>query len=204
MEGAHFKATGTLVSLSESNLVDCNQDNMDCKYGGWVDKAFEYVITNGGIDTEASYPYVARNGTCKFNPANVGATINSYTNVHCPNGSELHLQQAVATVGPVSVAIDARYFQHYHSGIYHNDMCSSQSLNHAVLAVGYGSDQTGAIKDYWLVKNSWGTGWGMNGYIKMSRNNNNNCGIATDASYPSMESMYSLSQVSANALSVSD
>jgi len=185
MEGAHFKATGKLVSLSEQNLVDCSgpEGNMGCD-GGLMDQAFNYTVINKGIDTEASYPYTAMDGTCKFNASNVGATIKSWTDV--ASGSEPDLQKAVATVGPVSVAIDASQytFQLYSSGIYHDDNCSSQFLDHGVLAVGYGSAKTGTIKDYWLVKNSWGTDWGMKGYIKMSRNNNNNCGIATSASYP--------------------
>jgi len=185
MEGAHFKATGKLVSLSEQNLVDCSQPegNMGCD-GGLMDQAFNYTVINKGIDTEASYKYTAMDGTCKFNASNVGATIKSWTDV--ASGSEPDLQKAVATVGPVSVAIDASQytFQLYSSGIYHDDNCSSQFLDHGVLAVGYGSAKSGTIKDYWLVKNSWGTDWGMKGYIKMSRNNNNNCGIATQASYP--------------------
>jgi cathepsin L len=185
MEGAHFKATGKLVSLSEQNLVDCSQaeGNMGCD-GGLMDQAFNYTVINKGIDTEASYPYTAMDGTCKFNASNVGATIKSWTDV--PTGSEADLQKAVATVGPVSVAIDASQysFQLYKSGIYNEPACSSQFLDHGVLAVGYGSKKTGTIKDYWLVKNSWGTDWGMEGYIEMSRNNNNNCGIATAASYP--------------------
>merc|ERR1711936_86241 len=185
IEGAHFKATGKLVSLSEQNLVDCSdaEGNMGCD-GGLMDQAFNYTVINKGIDTEASYPYKAMDGTCKFSASNVGATIKSWTDV--ASGSEPDLQKAVATVGPVSVAIDASQytFQLYAGGVYHDDNCSSQFLDHGVLAVGYGSVKTGPIKDYWLVKNSWGTDWGIKGYIKMSRNNNNNCGIATSASYP--------------------
>merc|ERR1719430_2003342 len=153
-----------------------------------MDQAFNYTVINKGVDTEASYKYTAMDGTCKFNASNVGATIKSWTDV--ASDSEPDLQKAVATVGPVSVAIDASQytFQLYSSGIYHDDNCSSQFLDHGVLAVGYGSAKTGAIKDYCLVKNSWGTDWGMKGYIKMSRNNNNNCGIATSASYPESSS----------------
>jgi len=187
MEGAHFKATGKLVSLSEQNLVDCSdaEGNMGCE-GGLMDQAFNYTVINKGIDTEASYPYKAIDQTCMFNASNVGATISKWTDV--PTGSEPDLQKAIATVGPISVGIDASQysFQLYSSGIYYEPSCSSQFLDHGVLAVGYGSAKSGQYKDYYLVKNSWGTDWGMKGYIKMSRNRNNNCGIATQASYPTV------------------
>merc|ERR1719187_3064954 len=185
MEGAHFKATGKLVSLSEQNLVDCSdaEGNMGCD-GGLMDQAFNYTVINKGIDTEASYPYKAVDQKCMFNASNVGATISSWTDI--PTGSEPDLQKAIATVGPISVGIDASQytFQLYAGGIYYDENCSSQFLDHGVLAVGYGSKKSGQYKDYYLVKNSWGTDWGMKGYIEMSRNRNNNCGIATQASYP--------------------
>lgn len=70
----------------------------------------------------------------------------------------------------------------YKEGVYHSNSCSNTDLNHAVLVVGYGTSDKG--EDYWLVKNSWGLKWGMNGYIMMSRNKGNNCGIASLGSYP--------------------
>jgi len=185
MEGAHFKKTGKLVSLSEQNLVDCSdaEGNMGCD-GGLMDQAFNYTVINKGIDTEASYPYKAIDQKCMFNATNVGTTISSWTDI--PTGSEPDLQKAIATVGPISVGIDASQytFQLYKSGIYYDPNCSSQFLDHGVLAVGYGSKKTGQYKDYYLVKNSWGKDWGMEGYIEMSRNRDNNCGIATQSSYP--------------------
>jgi len=182
LEGQHSKKTGKLVSLSEQQLVDCSGKfgNYGCM-GGLMDNAFRYIKANGGIDTEASYPYEARDGHCRFKPADIGATVAGYTDI--PEGDEAALTQAIATVGPISVAIDASHFsfQLYHTGVYYEKRCSSTRLDHGVLAVGYGTEDG---QDFYWVKNSWGVSWGQKGYIKMARNRKNNCGIATQASYP--------------------
>ena len=147
-----------------------------------MDQAFTYIKVNNGIDTEDSYPYKAVDQKCKFSAANVGATDTGFTDV--TSGSEADLETAIATIGPISVAIDASHssFQLYKSGIYHEKKCSSTQLDHGVTAVGYGADSTGA--KFYIVKNSWGTSWGSQGYIMMSKEMKNNCGIATAASYP--------------------
>jgi len=182
LEGQTFKKTGKLVSLSEQNLVDCSRSfgNNGCQ-GGLMDNAFRYIKANGGIDTEESYPYEAKNLKCRFTKENVGATDTGFIDIK--QGDENDLMKALATVGPVSVAIDASHmsFQLYRSGVYDERKCSSEQLDHGVLAVGYGTYNG---KDYWLVKNSWGPKWGKEGYIMMSRNKDNQCGIATSASYP--------------------
>jgi cathepsin L len=184
LEGQHFKKEGKLVSLSEQNLVDCSrpQGNLGCD-GGLMDQGFDYIKSNGGIDTEESYPYKAVDGQCKFNKDNVGATLTGYTDVK--SGDEDALVEAIATQGPISVAIDASHmgFQLYKSGVYNQLFCSSSRLDHGVAAVGYGSEDG---KDFYIVKNSWGTVWGMDGYILMSRNKKNQCGIATQASFPTV------------------
>jgi len=181
-EGCHQIAMKTLIGLSEQNLVDCSQSegNEGCE-GGLMDDAFKYIIANKGIDTENSYPYTAEDGTCHYSASNCGTTITSYTDV--AEGSEPDLQVAVEGA-PVSVAIDAgeASFQAYTSGVYYEPECSSTQLDHGVLAVGWGEASEGGA--YWIVKNSWGVDWGMEGYIWMARNRNNNCGIATMASYP--------------------
>lgn len=148
-----------------------------------MDYAFQYIKSNHGIDTEKSYPYEGKVGKCRYTSKNTGATDSGFVDI--PSGNEEKLKQAVATIGPVSVAIDASHptFQFYSEGVYDEPDCNSTELDHGVLVVGYGVDDE-TNEEYWLVKNSWGRAWGQGGYIKMSRNKENQCGIATAASYP--------------------
>lgn len=185
IEGAWAIKKGSLISLSEQQLMDCSSayGTHGCS-GGWMISAFVYVIENG-ICTEDSYPYTAKDGTtCK--PCRKVVRINGFVDVSSNN--EAALKGAVAKQ-PVSVAIqaDARSFQFYKSGVY-NDINCGFNLNHGVLIVGYG---TTSGKDYWTVKNSWGPKWGESGYIKIARNDNRTdrrglCGIAMYPAYPTI------------------
>lgn len=183
LEGQLAKTTGRLVDLSPQNLVDCSSKygNKGCS-GGFFHRAFQYVIDNQGIDSDAAYPYAGRQQACRYNPAYRAANCSTYR--WLPQGNEATLKQAIAVVGPISVAIDATRpkFTLYRSGVYDDASCS-QNVNHAVLVVGYGTLNG---QDYWLVKNSWGTTFGDEGYIRMVRNKNDQCGIALYACYPVM------------------
>ncbi|KAA8528693.1 hypothetical protein F0562_036048 [Nyssa sinensis] len=182
MEGINKIVTGSLVSLSEQELVDCDRSyNSGCG-GGLMDYTYQFVIENHGIDTEEDYPYIGGERSCnKQKMKRHVVTIDSYRDV--PSNDEKQLLQAVATQ-PVSVGIcgSERAFQLYSKGIF-SGPCST-SLDHAVLIVGFGSENG---VDYWIVKNSWGTNWGMDGYIHILRNSGNSqgvCGINMLASYP--------------------
>ena len=148
-----------------------------------MSNAFEYIIQNGGITTEESYPYAAMQEICDTETQkNNAATINSYEMV--PENDEDALLKAVANQ-PVSVALDGsgQTFKFYKGGVFTGD-CGTD-LTHAVTIVGYGTTEEGT--DYWLVKNSWGETWGENGYMKIQRDVNTPgglCGIAKKASYP--------------------
>ncbi|XP_077432422.1 cathepsin S, ortholog2, tandem duplicate 1 isoform X2 [Vanacampus margaritifer] len=183
LEGQLARTTGQLLDLSPQNLMDCSgkYGNRGCN-GGFISAAFRYVIDNGGIDSEESYPYMGRSGQCRYSAAQRAANCSRY--IALPKGDEGALKQTLAVVGPISVSIDAsrRTFAFYSSGVYDDPLCS-QKVNHAVLAVGYGTLNG---KKFWLVKNSWGTSFGDRGYIRMSRDKSNQCGIGHYACYPVM------------------
>lgn len=182
LEGHHAIKTGQLVALSEQNLIDCTLGepyrNSGCK-GGFMNSSYQYVIENGGIDTEEAYPYKVREAKCQFNKNAVGATARGYTEIEA--GNEEALRDAVQTKGPVSVAMfaTARSFVFYKRGVYAESRCKEP--NHAVLVIGYGTENG---IEYWHVKNSWGVKWGEQGFFKIRRNFKNHCGIASYASYP--------------------
>lgn len=191
LEGQWFLKKGKLVSLSEQNLVDCStaSPNKGCD-GGNPAPAFQYIMSNGGIDTSAAYPYDSMNtqhgrNTCRFKSSGVGAQDSGYVQV--AQGDEAALKDAVANIGPISAMIDATplHVQFPPTGVIgiNDSTCKTdpKQLNHFVLVVGYGTLNN---QDYWLIKNSWGKGWGDQGYAKMARNKKNYCGIASFATYP--------------------
>lgn len=169
--------------LSEQQLVDCAQafDNHGCN-GGLPSHAFEYIRAAGGIDTEFHYPYQGKDGTCAFTgdaKKNAGAAFEPKSagigaqvvggSVNITVGDEAALKYAIATHGPVSIAFQvATDFRDYKSGVYTSTICKNSpgDVNHAVLAVGYGTDPVTNM-DYWLVKNSWDYYWGDEGFFKI-------------------------------------
>jgi C1A family cysteine protease len=186
MEGAWSIKTNDIVSISEQQLVDCSKKygNLGCK-GGLMDNAFQYAIDTG-MCSEESYPYTSgvtqSGGSCQSCKPVV--TINACADV--PPNNQVALKEAVALVGPISIALDAetKLFQSYKNGVITSDSCGT-TLDHGVLIVGYGEED--GVK-YWLVKNSWGASWGDDGYIKIERSESTNdagiCGIAMQPSFP--------------------
>ncbi|KAK4787528.1 hypothetical protein SAY86_011361 [Trapa natans] len=191
MEGINALVTGDLISLSEQELVDCDTTNDGCD-GGYMTYAFEWVISNGGIDSEADYPYTSIDGidgTCNTTKeeSDKVVTIDGYEDVA---ESDSALECAVVQQ-PISVGIDgsALDFQLYTSGIY-DGSCSDDpdDIDHAVLIVGYASE---GDENYWIVKNSWGTEWGIDGYFYLIRNTSlpyGKCAVNAMASYPTKQS----------------
>uniref|UniRef100_A0A7I2YQ92 Cathepsin H n=1 Tax=Homo sapiens TaxID=9606 RepID=A0A7I2YQ92_HUMAN len=181
-----WRKKGNFVSpvknQAEQQLVDCAQDfnNHGCQ-GGLPSQAFEYILYNKGIMGEDTYPYQGKDGYCKFQPGKAIGFVKDVANITIYD--EEAMVEAVALYNPVSFAFEVTQdFMMYRTGIYSSTSChkTPDKVNHAVLAVGYG-EKNGI--PYWIVKNSWGPQWGMNGYFLIERGKNM-CGLAACASYP--------------------
>jgi len=181
-------ATGNLMVLSEQQILDCTQNPNDCGGtggcgGGTGELAYTQIMKQGGLTTEALYPYASYDGTnfqCTFNNKTTPpfAKLTGYKNL--PSNQYNPVLTAIATVGPLDITVDAGTWSFYESGVY--DGCDQQNpdLDHAVQLVGYGTDPSAG--DYWLVRNSWASSWGENGYIRLARTSTLRCGTDTQPS----------------------
>lgn len=159
LEGVAFVTGGTLPNLSEQYLVDCDTSDDGCN-GGLPSRAFMWIAKNGGIVSEKSYPYRGTKGTCHQEPKIVKDT--SYLKI---SSNEDQIAQALVKYGPLSIAVDATPFQWYSGGILDSWFCSKTRIDHGVNIVGYGS----GASEYFKVRNSWGSSWGEEGYIRIIR-----------------------------------
>jgi len=174
--------------FSEQQLVDCAGDfeNHGC-HGGLPSHAFEYIkYTSNGLESEKDYPYEGKDGVCRYDSSKgLGHIPKGSYNITALDEDELH--NCLAHAGPVSVGFQViDDFRHYSHGVYSSDTCKNGAMdvNHAVLAVGYGVCGK-CKKPYYIVKNSWGTEWGDEGYFKIEAGVNM-CGIAQCNSFPNM------------------
>lgn len=172
METTYAIKSGELLMLSHQQLVDCSKLNKGCN-GGLQSRAYIYLEKTGQC-LESEYPYIGKDGTCHSCTAAV-PLLSSYVSVKNENDMG---QAILITSLAVAIQADQKQFQMYSSGVL--DFDCGTNLNHAVNVEGYGTENG---KDYWLVRNSWGTSWGDKGYVKMARGKDL-CGIAESVVYP--------------------
>jgi C1A family cysteine protease len=184
VEGNFGKKAGKPINyLSTQQLVDCDKSNNGCE-GGMFPGAFAYVKKNG-VEFDKDYPYKAAVGKCKYNAKLATNKVTGFQFCsNYSNGKNCSVDKVYGLLaqGPLSVGIDGTEIQSYTSGLF-TASCSED--NHAVILVGFGVDQK-SNSEYWLVRNSWGTGWGEAGYIKIAINDNNNfsCYVNNEAFLP--------------------
>jgi len=178
IEGQYAIANGKIATFSEQQVVSCDTTDSGCN-GGLEEQAYQYIIDAGGLVTEDQYPYTSGDGDsgeCQ-EQSDFAVTVKSYSAV---SSDEDEIAAALVANGPLSVALNAESsLMDYTGGVIDlsSDECDPQALDHAVLIVGYGTDDNGA--DFWIVKNSWNTNWGEDGYFRMARGKGT-CGINTD------------------------
>jgi len=164
----------SMDTLSVQEIVDCDDQDQGCN-GGDPPTAYAYVISAGGLETEADYPYTATTGTCNFDQSRVKVSIDNWKYA-TKSSDESAMVDALVNWGPLSICVDAETWQDYNGGIMSASGCGT-SLDHCVQAVGY---DTSSSTPYWTVRNSWGTDWGENGFIRLQYGHNA-CGCAAEA-----------------------
>jgi len=175
IEGVGMVETGKLLDLSEQQLVDCDTQDGGCQ-GGLPSTAFQYMIDQGmGLEGESAYPYTAADGTCTDSKSQEKAFITAW---HQTSTDETQIAAALQQYGPLSIGINANTFQFYTGGVASPSsfLCNPSALDHGVAIVGFGTD---GGKDYWTIRNSWGSSWGEAGYIRMVRGSGA-CGLNSD------------------------
>jgi len=171
------KSKNSTLNLSEQQIVDCDDWDLGCG-GGEPYRAYEYIISAGGQEPDRDYPYTAVNGNCNFEKSEISAKISSWKYATSEYSEEL-LQKNLVSWGPLSVCVDASNWQDYQNGVMTWEQCAWVNLlDHCVQLVGY-STKT-ADGDYWIVRNSWGLDWGIDGYIWLAMGGDT-CGIAHEA-----------------------
>ena len=175
-----------IIEFSPQQLTDCSADGNNGCQGGNFGPSVRYILGRGGkIATAKSYPYVGKRQTCRDN---------GFDEIHLgrieyqplPEGDEKRMEEALINHGPLFIGVDAetQRFMFYRSGILNIDGCPKQrrDMDHAMVIVGYGHDPA-LKKSYWNIRNSWGTKWGENGYVRLAKDQDNMCGVASMAYY---------------------
>jgi C1A family cysteine protease len=164
----------TFPPLAPQEIVDCDTVDQGCN-GGDPPTAYQFVMSEGGMEDESDYPYTAQDGTCAFQANLVKVTISNWQYA-TTNSDETTMQSNLASWGPLSICVDAEPWQDYTGGVLMASDCSNQ-LDHCVQLVGYDMTQS---TPFWIVRNSWGTDWGENGYIRLQYGQDT-CGCADEA-----------------------
>jgi cathepsin F len=173
LEGLYAIKNKTQKSFSEQQLVDCDKIDSGCN-GGLMENAYKYIQQAGGLELEADYKYTARGQSCKFDKKKSAVNVTGFETV---GTDEERIKSYLQSTGPLAVALNAEPLQFYSGGIIDMDEseCDPSALDHGVTLVGYGTEDG---KDFWIVRNSWGAGWGEQGYFRMARGKGT-CGINT-------------------------
>jgi len=171
------KATNTTLNLSPQQIVDCDTSDSGCE-GGDTTTAFAYVIGAGGLESISNYPYTGEDGNCNFQAGDVVAKITNWQYA-TDTYSETEIQQNLVSWGPLSICVDASNWQDYEGGVMTWEECAwINELDHCVELVGYNATNTD--NSYWIVRNSWNTNWGIEGYIYLEMWEDT-CGLAYEA-----------------------